>query len=1082
MENSNFIFLEKEYPILYNIGVTAEGNLNSDAVVCLFKIRQFGEKVSELVFDQHALSFPYLNTFHNRVKTLELQKVIPSAITDLFQLIKGKGNIATHENIGSFEDAKACLLSAYKLGRWFYETYSVENNSLDNIKFIVPVKKNEGDELKKLEEQYKQLDEQLKRLLAERSTLPLSNDQQSQINARSQKAAKKIDMSEAETRALIDEHLRQAGWQADTEVLNFKKNKTLPQRGKNMAIAEWPAGPNWADYALFVGFDLYGFVEAKKYGHDISTDLRQAKVYAELVKQENEAILCGKWGNYKVPFLFSTNGRPYLEQIKTKSGIWFLDIREKANNSRCLQGWYSPEGLVKLLEKDSAAANSKLKTTSLDFLESKSGLGLRKYQIEAIKAVENKIINEPDTRKALIAMATGTGKTRTVIGLCYHLIQTNRFNRILFLVDRSLLGTQAINAFKDSKVVGLNTFAEIYEIKELTDALPGSETRLHFSTVQAMVKRLFYKEDGEPVPPVDQYDCIIIDEAHRGYLIDRQMDEEELLFKNQQDYVSKYRMVLDYFDAYSIGLTATPALHTKEIFGTPVFFYSYREAVIDGFLIDHEPPHQIETKLSKEGITWEKGAKPKAYDKESNTIIELDELEDELHFEVAAFNKLVLSESFNRTVIKQLVQEIDPEDDAKTLVFAATDDHADTVVSIFKEEYRNIGVDVHDDSIQKITGASYKPQELLTRFKNEQFPNIAVTVDLLTTGVDVLKICNIVFLRRVKSRILYEQMLGRATRRCDDIGKEFFKIYDAVRIYETLEDYTQMKPVVVNPKTTFQQLVSELDDIQTQDRIRVQIEQIIAKFQRKRRYINSENEDQFRYATGGLDVEAFIANLRSHITNVGVPDIIRQQKGVWNFLDTLRPEMQHTIVSEHEDEYITTTRGYGKAEKPEDYLESFSAFISSNINKMTALAIVCNRPKDLDRKSLKELLIQLDEAGYNTLTLRTAWKHAKNEDIAADIISFIRTMAIGNSLISHEERIKNAVDKVRGMKSWNAIQNKWLDRFEKQLQIETILQPQDLDDEPFKDEGGFLRLDKIFNHQLTNILDTINENLYSKTA
>src|SRR5690606_30071254 len=189
-------------------------------------------------------------------------------------------------------------------------------------------------------------------------------------------------------------------------------------------------------------------VEAKKYASDISTDLRQSKIYAELVQPVSEVSLLGKWRDYNVPFLFSTNGRPYLEQIKTKSGVWFLDVRNPHSRSRALQGWYSPDGLVKLYEKDLKDAEEKLKNEPVDFLESETGLGLRKYQIKAIEAVENKLIQNPDDRRSLIAMATGTGKTRTIIGLCYRLIQSNRFKRILFLVDRTLLATQAINSFK----------------------------------------------------------------------------------------------------------------------------------------------------------------------------------------------------------------------------------------------------------------------------------------------------------------------------------------------------------------------------------------------------------------------------------------------------------------------------------------------------------------------------------------------------------------------------------------------------------------------------------------------------------
>jgi type I restriction enzyme R subunit len=1081
MAGSNFIFLQKEYPILYNIGVVAEYTLNVDPITSLLKLRQFGEKLSEILLVEHKLNYPTDDTFHNRIKTLEFENVLPITVIDFFFLLKDKGNIAVNHDKITNEDCEHCLFSAFKLAKWFYESYSLENKPIDGIKFTIPAKNKFQSELEELEIRYNELETQFNRILEERKMETLSKDQQDKFQSRSIKAANKLEMSEAETRDLIDAQLVKAGWLADTKTLNFKRNKTQPRRNKFMAIAEWPAGNGWADYALFIGNELYGIVEAKKYEQDISTDLRQSKIYAEQLIDENETVLLGQWQECKAPFLFSTNGRAYLEQIKTKSGIWFLDVRERTNTSRPLQGWYSPEGLIKLYKQDIKEVNKKLASPSLDFLESKNGLSLRKYQIAAIKAIEESIVKQPHKRRALIAMATGTGKTRTIIGLCYHLIQTGRFNRILFLVDRNLLGTQTVNAFKDNKVVGLNTFAEVYDIKELKEVLPEKDTRLQFSTVQSMVKRLFYNDYDENLPSVDQYDCIIVDEAHRGYLLDREMDDEELTFKNQQDYVSKYRKVLDYFDAYAIALTATPALHTKEIFGSPVYFYSYREAVIDGYLIDHEPPYNIETKLSREGIKWAKGERPKAYDRETNSIVELEKLEDELRFDVSDFNKLVLSENFNRTVIETLVKELDPDGEEKTLIFAATDEHADAIVQMLKEEFINLGADIPNEAIQKITGKSYNPQELLTRFKNEKFPNIAVTVDLLTTGIDVPAICNLVFLRRVKSRILYEQMLGRATRRCDEIGKEIFKIYDAVKIYDALADYTQMKPVVVDPKTSFQQLVDEIENIQSKGRLKEQVEQIIARLQRKKRFINESNEGLFKYRSGGYDADGFIGLLSSVLIENNIEEII-SRKGLWHFLDELRPTPAFTVVSEHEDEWLGTTRGYGNGEKPEDYLDSFSEFIKANLNKIDALQVVCSRPKDLDRKSLRQLLIALDNEGYNTRALQVAWRDARNENIAADIISFIRTLAVGNSLVSHEQRIKNAVNKVRKMKDWTGIQSKWIDRFEKQLLKETILQLEDLNAEPFKSEGGFQRLNKIFGNQLQYILNTINDNLYAEIA
>ncbi|MDO5978991.1 type I restriction-modification system endonuclease [Flavivirga spongiicola] len=1078
MKKSNFIYLEKEYPILWNIGQTAEYTLYSDPIVTIFKVRMLGEKITELIFEEHYLEFPFDNTFHNRLKSLQFEDILPTNVLDLFFTIKGKGNQAVHDNKGSFDDAKSILFSAFKLSMWFYQTYGKTN--IDDVKYSLPKNLDARHALHVLSQDYDDLEKKYNSLLQEREIKEQSLEEKQELLKRSELAAKKIDWDEKETRKLIDKQLQEAGWEAETGVLDYKKNKTLPEKGRRIAIAEWPVGSKWADYALFIGTDLYGIVEAKKYESDISTDLQQSKIYSELAEDEHEAKLLGKWRNYNVPFLFSTNGRTYLEQIKTKSGVWFLDVRNERNHSKALRGWYSPEGILELYKRNIQESNDKLKDSNISYLQDKAGLSLRDYQIKAIEAVEKIVRHKPDSKKTLLAMATGTGKTRTIIGLCYRLIKANRFKRILFLVDRRLLATQAINNFEDNKIEGLNTFAETYKVDKLKATIPDLESRLHFSTVQSMVKRLFYG-NNEDVLPIDTYDCIIVDEAHRGYLQDRELDDEELNFKDQRDYVSKYRMVVDYFDAFTVGLTATPALHTTEIFGHPVYTYSYREAVIDGYLIDHEPPNIIKTKLSEEGITWKKGEKPKVYIKEDNRIEELDELEDELNIDIEGFNKMVITESFNRTVAQQLVKEIDPEGDEKTLIFAAKDEHADLIVQLLKEEYENIGIDVPDDAIAKITGKSYKPQELVTRYKNEKFPSIAVTVDLLTTGIDVPPICNLVFLRRIKSRILYEQMLGRATRRCDDIGKEVFNIFDAVKLYESLEVFSSMKPVVTNPKTSFTQLIDEFDDIESNVRAKKQLEQIISKLQRKKTKIIGQNEEIFKYNTEGKDPEAFI-NMLKNIEEHSIASSLSKYDQLWRFLDEFIPQPRAQYVSEHDDEYLGSERGYGKGQKPEDYLNSFKIFLEQNLNKVAALQIICTKPKELDRHSLKELKLLLDQKGFNSRNLNAAWKDSKNEDIVADIISYIRTLALGSTLISHEERIRNAVDKVRSMKDWNKIQLKWIDRFEKQLIQETIIKIEDLNKDPFMSDGGFKRLNKIFEHQLKDVIETLNDNLYIETA
>lgn len=589
-------------------------------------------------------------------------------------------------------------------------------------------------------------------------------------------AASAVQLDEADTRKLIDQQLRQAGWDADSQTIKYNKG-ARPEKGRNLAIAEWPTESGPADYVLFAGLMPIAVVEAKRKNVDVSGSLQQAKRYSRTFTPSQETVLPDEnWDEgaaaYRVPFAFSSNGRPFLRQLETKSGIWFCDLRRADNLGHVLDGWYTSEGLTTLLKRDEAKAHADLANAPFNY-----GFPLRPYQQDAIRAAESAI--EAGQRAMLLAMATGTGKTKTCIALIYRLLKAKRFRRILFLVDRSALGEQAANAYKDTRMENLQTFADTFGIKELEEQAPDSDTSVHIATVQGMVQRLLYAAEDVPPPAVDQYDCIVVDECHRGYLLDRELSDTEMTFRGYEDYISKYRRVLDYFDAYKVGLTATPALHTTQIFGAPVYTYSYREAVIDGFLVDYEPPIQIKTELSTNGIAWKAGEKIKVYDARRNQI-ELFNTPDEIKLEIEDFNRKVITKPFNRVVCEYLAQELDPASRRKTLVFCATDAHADLVVDLLKKAFEAQYGSVDDDAVIKITGAADKPLQLIRRYKNERNPNVAVTVDLLTTGIDVPEICNLVFLRRVNSRILFDQMLGRATRLCDEIEKESFRVFDAV--------------------------------------------------------------------------------------------------------------------------------------------------------------------------------------------------------------------------------------------------------------------------------------------------------------
>jgi type I restriction enzyme R subunit len=927
-----------------------------------------------------------------------------------------------------------------------------------------------------------ELQEQNKRLQAELAALQAASQakparERAETLQQAAQASEQIELDEAATRRIIDRQLRDAGWEVDSETLTFEKG-VLPMRGRNLAIAEWPTRANgkegWADYVLFAGLTVVGVVEAKRKHKDISAVIQQAKRYAEgYLIQGDETLAEGSpWGVYKVPFLFATNGRPFIRQLQTKSGIWFLDARRSKNLSKPLPAWYSPADLLDRLKQDVDSADSQLKSEPMPYID-------REYQQKAIRAVEQAV--EEGRTEMLLAMATGTGKTRTCIGLCYRLLKSKRCRRILFLVDRTALGTQTADALKELRIENQQTFTDIYDLKELGDLKIERETKLHIATIQAMVQRVLGDDDDSgrlERPSVGQYDCIIVDECHRGYLLDRELSDQQFLFRDEDDYISQYRRVLDYFDAVKVGLTATPALHTKEIFGAPIYTYSYREAVVDGFLIDHEPPIRIITQLAEDGIHYQAHEEVLVLDR-SNQTLQKEELPDEVQFDVDSFNRRVITEEFDRAVLGEVVKFIDPEQDEKTLIFCVTDDHADRVVMLLKEAFSNRYGDVDDDAVVKITGAADRPLEKIRRFRNERNPNVVVTVDLLTTGVDIPKIANLVFLRRVRSRILYEQMIGRATRRCDDIGKERFRIFDAVDLYSSLQKVTDMKPVVVNPHVSFEQLAKEIVEAKDDTYRRIALDEFMAKLQRKKRALKDDAVERFQTAAG-MPAHELLPFLKK-ATESEAQAFFKQHGALATFLDrTTGVGGYKTVISDRVDFVRDVKRGYGKDgdRRPSDYLESFRDFIQGNLNKIPALMVVTQRPRDLTREDLRSLKLALDEEGFNEQALRTAWREQKNEDIAASLIGYIRQLALGAPLVPYNERVDHAVRRIRKSRPFTEAQAKWLDRIAKQLKLETVVDRAALDSGQFKAEGGFTRLNKIFDGTLEGLLGELADEVW----
>ena len=1082
--HSNFDFLDKDFPVLASFGHLAEKYCYSDSNSSLMKLGMIGETIVNLMFTYDRIALPVENTAVNRITTLFREGLLTQDLVDILHALRKTRNKAVHDNYASVSDGKILLQMAHGLCEWFMQTYGDWN--YQNQPFVMPIEETAAPvaDKKKEQEAEEQLTKQAEATAAAAPVVVVS-ERKKQAN----KAASQRQKSEAETRFMIDEQLRQVGWEANTEEIRYSKG-TRPVKGHNMAIAEWPTDSTvgkkgYADYALFIGLQLVAIIEAKAEHKDIPSVLDyQGKDYPRNIRAEDAKYQIGTWGEYKVPFTFATNGRPYLEQYKTKSGIWFLDLRQADNVPKALHGWINPDGMMELLEKDIQAGNQALQDLSYDLLRDKDGLNLRDYQVKAIQAAEKAVME--GKRTALLAMATGTGKTRTVLGMIYRFLTTNRFRRILFLVDRTALGEQAHDVFKEVKLEDLMTLDEIYNIKGLDDKLIDKETRIQVATVQGMVKRILYTEDGDSKPSVTDFDLIIIDEAHRGYILDKEMDDAELLYRDQRDYQSKYRSVVEYFDAVKIALTATPALHTTEIFGQPVFKYTYREAVIEGYLVDHDAPHRYETKLSSEGIHYIPGQTVTIFDPVTGEITNSELLEDELNFDVEQFNRQVITRSFNETVLEEISRSIDPEnpkESGKTLIFAVNDDHADMIVDILKNIYAETGVD--GNAIMKITGKAgggdpKKIQEAIKRFKNEDYPSVVVTVDLMTTGIDVPEINTLVFMRRIKSRILFEQMLGRATRLCPKIKKTHFEIHDPVGVYDSLEHVNTMKPVVANPTATFDQLLEGLKTVEDEKQVENQINQIIAKLQRKKRNLDSTTLEHFASMTGGMTPEQFIADIKQRPAADARNRLLANEE-LFALLQAHKPNGgKPVVISDKEDELISHTRGYGKNDqRPEDYLDAFSQYVTTNMNEIAALKIICTRPKDLTRASLKNLKLALDREGFTTQQLNTAISELTNEEMAADIISLIRRYAIGSALISHEARIRRAVDKLKKAHKFTKQELSWITRMEKYLMEESVLNVGVFDeDSRFKTNGGFAKINKVFANKLESIVLELNEYLY----
>lgn len=864
-------------------------------------------------------------------------------------------------------------------------------------------------------------------------------------------------------------------------IVKYKENLNISSL-MHHAVEEFPTANGPADYALIVKGKLLGIIEAKKVGVGPQNVLGQAKRYSKGAFQG-----VGNWDGYRVPLLYSSNGEI----------IWHIDIRDEKNISRKISNFHTADALWEMFNTNRAESYEWLRNRPVNIE------GLRYYQQDAITATESAI--RKGKRAMLVAMATGTGKTFTTVAQIYRLLESKSARRILFLVDRRALAAQAVREFASFNTPAGNKFDKEYEVysqrfrrEDLDDDKPfdpkvlpesyltspqESHTFVYVSTIQRMTVNLFgwerafdqkasdpdYEEDAEKLDiPIHAFDVIIADECHRGYTAKE---------------TAVWRDVIEYFDAIKIGLTATPAPHSLALFQEVIYRYSTDQAIQDGYLVDYDTV-KIKSNVRMKGAFLKKGDPVGIIDTTTGQEI-YDELEDEREFSSEDIERRITAPESTRKIIKEIAKYAFKHEEEtgrfpKILIFAVNDlphtSHADQLVTICRAEFQQ-----GDDFVQKITGSPSvdRPLQRIKEFRNRPKPKIAVTVDMLTTGVDIPGLEFIVFLRPVKSRILWVQMLGRGTRLCHEINKGKFVIFDCFdgTLIEYFRNTTDFK--VELPQKEPIPLEQVIENIyQNVDRA-YYIKVLIKRLRRIERTLSGDARELFAHYIPEGDVGKFAAELPERIRN----DFMRTITMLRNkdFQDLLEnyPRAKRSFLVGYSVEDIVESEVMicaGKEYmKPEDYLVAFTRFVQENPEHIEAIKILLERPKEWKTAALNELREKLARNNFPEKELQKAHKLVHNKSLA-DIISMVKHAAKAQEpILSAEERVDNALAKVKAGKSLNDEQLNWLGLIREHLVRNLTIELDDFEYAPiFERQGGQTKAKKIFRETLEPLINEIN--------
>lgn len=904
---------------------------------------------------------------------------------------------------------------------------------------------------------------------------------------------------EQEARIVIDEKLKMSGWQ----VQNVNQLNLLA--GLGVAVREFPTSTGPVDYVLFINGEPVGVIEAKKSsaGENITVVEEQSSRYA------NSTF---KWINRDHSIRFAYEATDKL--------VKFTDYKDIKYRSRKVFSFHRPEYLESLLQASDTIRNNMKHFPPLD------PVGFRDCQINAINNMD---VSFADNRpRALVQMATGAGKTFTAITEAYRLLKYGKMNRILFLVDTKSLGEQAEREFLAyTPSDDIRSFSQLYGVRRLKSSYIPNDVQICISTIQRMYS-ILKEEDldesteeesfneyvtadskapkevvyNEKYPP-EFFDCIIIDECHRSIY-------------------NVWQQVLTYFDAFLVGLTATPDKRTFAFFNENVVSeYRREQAIIDGVNVG-EDIFLIETEVSQKGGHILK--RVIEYRDRLSREKRWEQMDEDLDYDKNKLDKDVVNPSQIRTVIKtfkeNLFTSLFPrrKEVPKTLIFAKTDSHADDIINIVREEFGE-----GNEFCKKITYSVENAEDTLSSFRNDYYPRIAVTVDMIATGTDVKPLECLIFMRDVRSKNYFEQMVGRGTRTIcvDDLqkvtpsateNKDHFVIVDAVGVTKSKKSETrslERKPTVSMKELMMNvALGDKSEDTLTSlaNRISRLDKQMTDKEHKEfKKNVGTSAHDLANNLLNAFDEDVIAEKAKSLIMS-DVPtqqDLEKAQKELLNeatkpfynpdnrnFIENIRRSHDQVIDTVNLDSVVYAGFDSQREENADKVITTFREFIEENKDEIIALRIIYNenyKDRPMVIEQLKSLYEKLKK---KNITVERLWdcyyikftNKVKRGTVAqlTDLISIIRfEIGATDELTSFADR-GNAnfkewtFRKNAGYSQFTEEQMEWLRLIKDHIISSLSILDEDLDYTPFDHKGGLLGFYEAFGDNYKNILNEMN--------